>query len=105
MIVSELFSFVFICVNGVCYGESVVIIGNFAVGAFKVFVLNLSMIYLDCWALSLNVSAKWCRFPEGVPWVRYRGVYKDLNINLIWPGKDSILGRYLTRVCVCVCLF
>lgn len=36
MIVSELFSFVFICVNGVCYGESVVIIGNFAVGAFKV---------------------------------------------------------------------
>ncbi|KAK4562422.1 hypothetical protein RGQ29_005060 [Quercus rubra] len=31
-------------------------------------------------------------FPEGVPWVRYRGVYKDLNINLIWPGKDSTLG-------------
>lgn len=31
-------------------------------------------------------------FPQGVPWVRYHGVYKDLNINLIWPGKDSSLG-------------
>ncbi|PKI52928.1 hypothetical protein CRG98_026759 [Punica granatum] len=31
-------------------------------------------------------------FPEGVPWVRYHGVYKDLNINLIWPGKDPSLG-------------
>jgi 5'-methylthioadenosine nucleosidase len=31
-------------------------------------------------------------FPKGVPWVRYRGVYKDLNINIIWPGKDSVLG-------------
>ena len=60
------------------------------------------MIYLDCWALSLIVNAKWCSFPEGVPWVRYRGVYKDLNINLIWPGKDSTLGRYLILVCVFV---
>lgn len=63
------------------------------------------MIYLDCWALSLIVNAKWCSFPEGVPWVRYRGVYKDLNINLIWPGKDSTLGRYLILVCVSVCVF
>ncbi|GKV20999.1 hypothetical protein SLEP1_g31034 [Rubroshorea leprosula] len=31
-------------------------------------------------------------FPKGVPWVRYHGVYKDLNINLVWPGKDSTLG-------------
>ncbi|KAJ1411652.1 Nucleoside phosphorylase domain [Sesbania bispinosa] len=31
-------------------------------------------------------------FPEGVPWVRYHGTYKDLNINLIWPGKDPGLG-------------
>uniref|UniRef100_A0A2N9F1S6 Nucleoside phosphorylase domain-containing protein n=1 Tax=Fagus sylvatica TaxID=28930 RepID=A0A2N9F1S6_FAGSY len=31
-------------------------------------------------------------FPKGVSWVRYRGVYKDLNINLIWPGKDLTLG-------------
>ncbi|ONH92163.1 hypothetical protein PRUPE_8G159500 [Prunus persica] len=31
-------------------------------------------------------------FPKGVPWVRYRGFYKDLNINLVWPGKDSSLG-------------
>ncbi|OVA04912.1 Nucleoside phosphorylase domain [Macleaya cordata] len=31
-------------------------------------------------------------FPKGVPWVRYHGIYKDLNINIIWPGKDSVLG-------------
>ncbi|MED6179708.1 Mutanase [Stylosanthes scabra] len=31
-------------------------------------------------------------FPQGVPWVRYHGSYKDLNINLIWPGKDPALG-------------
>lgn len=31
-------------------------------------------------------------FPEGVPWVRYRGVYKDLNLYLVWPGKDRSLG-------------
>ncbi|KAL5561125.1 hypothetical protein UlMin_030872 [Ulmus minor] len=31
-------------------------------------------------------------FPEGVPWVRYHGTYKDLNINLVWPGKDLALG-------------
>ncbi|XP_031393465.1 5'-methylthioadenosine/S-adenosylhomocysteine nucleosidase 2-like [Punica granatum] len=31
-------------------------------------------------------------FPKGVPWVRYHGIYKDLNINLIWPGKDPTLG-------------
>lgn len=31
-------------------------------------------------------------FPKGVPWVWYHGIYKDLNINLVWPGKDSTLG-------------
>ncbi|KAJ0077200.1 hypothetical protein Patl1_36594 [Pistacia atlantica] len=31
-------------------------------------------------------------FPEGVPWVRYHGTYKDLHLNIIWPGKDSTLG-------------
>nr|CAD1831031.1 unnamed protein product [Ananas comosus var. bracteatus] len=31
-------------------------------------------------------------FPKGVPWVRYHGKYKDLYINLVWPGKDSVLG-------------
>ncbi|XP_031474642.1 5'-methylthioadenosine/S-adenosylhomocysteine nucleosidase-like [Nymphaea colorata] len=31
-------------------------------------------------------------FPQGVPWVRYVGSYKDLQINLIWPGKDSLFG-------------
>ncbi|GJS97385.1 nucleoside phosphorylase [Tanacetum coccineum] len=32
------------------------------------------------------------RFPLGVPWIRYHGYYKDLNINLIYPGKDRGLG-------------
>lgn len=31
-------------------------------------------------------------FPQGVPWVRYYGTYKDLHINLVWPGKDPSLG-------------
>ncbi|KAL6010357.1 hypothetical protein ACLOJK_000788 [Asimina triloba] len=31
-------------------------------------------------------------FPKGVPWVRYHGVFKDLQINILWPGKDSFLG-------------
>ncbi|XP_026666428.2 5'-methylthioadenosine nucleosidase-like isoform X12 [Phoenix dactylifera] len=31
-------------------------------------------------------------FPKGVPWVRYHGIYKELHINLVWTGKDSILG-------------
>ncbi|EXB36844.1 5'-methylthioadenosine/S-adenosylhomocysteine nucleosidase 2 [Morus notabilis] len=31
-------------------------------------------------------------FPNGVPWVRFYGTYKDLQINLVWPGKDSSLG-------------
>ncbi|XP_028765665.1 5'-methylthioadenosine/S-adenosylhomocysteine nucleosidase 1 [Neltuma alba] len=31
-------------------------------------------------------------FPQGVPWVCYSGTYKNLNINLIWPGKDPTLG-------------
>ncbi|XP_048337526.1 5'-methylthioadenosine nucleosidase [Ziziphus jujuba] len=31
-------------------------------------------------------------FPSGVPWVRYHGIYKDLHLNLIWPGKDAALG-------------
>lgn len=31
-------------------------------------------------------------FPKGVPWVRYYGKYKDLNINIVCPGKDKILG-------------
>ncbi|GAB2225234.1 hypothetical protein Droror1_Dr00006025 [Drosera rotundifolia] len=31
-------------------------------------------------------------FPKGVPWVRYHGYYKDLQINIIWPGKDPLLG-------------
>lgn len=38
---------------------------------------------------------EWCRFPKGVPWVRYHGFYKDLQINLVWPGKDQSLGKIL----------
>ncbi|GJR97223.1 nucleoside phosphorylase [Tanacetum coccineum] len=33
-------------------------------------------------------------FPLGVPWIRYHGYYKDLNINLIYPGKDRDLVLY-----------
>ncbi|KAI5647899.1 hypothetical protein M9H77_33904 [Catharanthus roseus] len=32
------------------------------------------------------------RFPKGVPWVRYHGNYKDLNISIVCPGKDAALG-------------
>ncbi|PWA79906.1 nucleoside phosphorylase [Artemisia annua] len=32
------------------------------------------------------------RFPLGVPWIRYHGYFKDLSINLIYPGKDRDLG-------------
>ncbi|KAL0422840.1 UNVERIFIED_CONTAM: 5'-methylthioadenosine/S-adenosylhomocysteine nucleosidase 1 [Sesamum latifolium] len=31
-------------------------------------------------------------FPEGVPWMRYSGKYKDLNINILCPGKDKKFG-------------
>uniref|UniRef100_A0A0C9QUC7 TSA: Wollemia nobilis Ref_Wollemi_Transcript_9073_1355 transcribed RNA sequence n=1 Tax=Wollemia nobilis TaxID=56998 RepID=A0A0C9QUC7_9CONI len=31
-------------------------------------------------------------FPKGVPWIRYHGVYKDLQINIVIPGKDAVFG-------------
>ncbi|KAJ0968037.1 hypothetical protein J5N97_024954 [Dioscorea zingiberensis] len=31
-------------------------------------------------------------FPKGVPWIRYHGIYKNLEINLVWPGKDAVFG-------------
>lgn len=31
-------------------------------------------------------------FPKGVPWVRYHGQYKQLHLNILWPGKDPTLG-------------
>ncbi|XP_047330478.1 5'-methylthioadenosine nucleosidase-like [Impatiens glandulifera] len=31
-------------------------------------------------------------FPNGVPWVRYHGIYKGLSVNIVWPGKDAVLG-------------
>ncbi|CAH1441705.1 unnamed protein product [Lactuca virosa] len=27
-------------------------------------------------------------FPLSVPWIGYHGCYKDLNLNVIYPGKD-----------------
>ncbi|XP_074312991.1 5'-methylthioadenosine/S-adenosylhomocysteine nucleosidase-like [Silene latifolia] len=31
-------------------------------------------------------------YPKGVPWVRYHGVYKNLHLNIVQPGKDPVLG-------------
>ncbi|KAL1215704.1 5'-methylthioadenosine/S-adenosylhomocysteine nucleosidase [Cardamine amara subsp. amara] len=31
-------------------------------------------------------------FPKEVTWVLFNGKYKDLNINIVCPGKDSTLG-------------
>ncbi|XP_022763106.1 5'-methylthioadenosine/S-adenosylhomocysteine nucleosidase 2-like isoform X1 [Durio zibethinus] len=31
-------------------------------------------------------------FPKGVPWVHYHGSYKEITINLVWPGKDLTFG-------------
>lgn len=31
-------------------------------------------------------------FPKGVPWVRYHAFYKNLDLNVIWPGKDATQG-------------
>uniref|UniRef100_A0A453QDV6 Nucleoside phosphorylase domain-containing protein n=1 Tax=Aegilops tauschii subsp. strangulata TaxID=200361 RepID=A0A453QDV6_AEGTS len=31
-------------------------------------------------------------FPKGAPWTRYHGDYKGLHIDLVWPGKDPVLG-------------
>ncbi|KAG5526518.1 hypothetical protein RHGRI_032707 [Rhododendron griersonianum] len=31
-------------------------------------------------------------FPKGVPWVRCHGTYKELDISIVWPGKDTVLG-------------
>ncbi|KAI4342133.1 hypothetical protein MLD38_026790 [Melastoma candidum] len=31
-------------------------------------------------------------FPESVPWIRYHGSYKDLQLNVVWPGRDPVLG-------------
>lgn len=36
-----------------------------------------------------------CRFPKEVTWVLFKGMYKDLNINIVCPGKDSTLGMWL----------
>lgn len=33
------------------------------------------------------------RFPKGVPWISYHGTYKNLQINLVWPGIDATYGK------------
>eukprot|EP00252_Welwitschia_mirabilis_P008691 TRINITY_DN20768_c0_g1_i1.p1 TRINITY_DN20768_c0_g1~~TRINITY_DN20768_c0_g1_i1.p1 ORF type:complete len:247 (+),score=51.29 TRINITY_DN20768_c0_g1_i1:171-911(+) len=34
-------------------------------------------------------------FPKGMPWIRYHGVYKDLQISIVIPGKDPIFVQAL----------
>ncbi|KAI3676990.1 hypothetical protein L1987_86607 [Smallanthus sonchifolius] len=38
-------------------------------------------------------------YPLGVPWIRYHGYYKDLNINVIYPWKDRDLGINSVALC------
>ncbi|KAH1109167.1 hypothetical protein GLYMA_04G006001v4 [Glycine max] len=42
--------------------------------------------------IEVSTYAQWCRFPQGVPLVRYHGTFKDLNMNWIWAGNDPTLG-------------
>ncbi|KAH9606418.1 hypothetical protein KSS87_015061 [Heliosperma pusillum] len=37
-------------------------------------------------------------YPKGVPWVRYHGVYKNLHLNIVQPGKDPVLGKEILIV-------
>jgi hypothetical protein len=39
------------------------------------------------------------RFPKGAPWVRYHGNYKGLHIDLVWPGKDPVFGKFWFMLC------
>ena len=43
--------------------------------------------------IEVSTYAQWCRFPQGVPLVRYHGTFKDLNMNWIWAGNDPTLGK------------
>jgi 5'-methylthioadenosine nucleosidase len=38
------------------------------------------------------VEAEESIFPKGAPWIRYHGNYKGLHVDLVWPGKDPVLG-------------
>lgn len=51
--------------------------------------------YLSDLVVVLSCDSQLFRFPKGVPWVRYHGIYRDLQINVIWPGKDQVLGKYM----------
>ncbi|PUZ62515.1 hypothetical protein GQ55_4G364300 [Panicum hallii var. hallii] len=31
-------------------------------------------------------------FPKGAPWTRFYGIYKDLHLDLVMPGKDAVFG-------------
>ncbi|XP_048134954.1 5'-methylthioadenosine nucleosidase-like isoform X2 [Rhodamnia argentea] len=53
------------------------------------------IIAMDAEALPIlkrfNLAEDSTFFP-GLPWIRYHGFYKDLQLNVIWPGKDLVLG-------------
>ncbi|KAK3421043.1 hypothetical protein EUGRSUZ_G01750 [Eucalyptus grandis] len=53
------------------------------------------IIAMDAEALPIlkrfNLAEDSAFFP-GLPWIRYHGFYKDLQLNVIWPGKDLALG-------------
>jgi hypothetical protein len=34
------------------------------------------------------------RFPKGAPWTRFYGIYKDLHLDLVMPGKDAVFGNF-----------
>ncbi|KAL5224424.1 hypothetical protein ABZP36_011063 [Zizania latifolia] len=40
----------------------------------------------------VEAAAQESIFPKGAPWIRYHGEYKGLHIDLVWPGKDPVLG-------------
>lgn len=59
------------------------------------FKVNVDILGKASFKHSFVISNFFSRFPKGVPWVRYYGIYKDLKINIIWPGKDQSLGKCL----------
>lgn len=52
----------------------------------------------------LLIKTNLYRFPEGVPWVRYHGMYKDLHINIVQPGKDPVLGEQSFLIVLLSCV-
>lgn len=50
------------------------------------------MIFFLLFHINSSLLFELSRFPKGVPWVRYYGNYKDLKLNIVCPGKDTVLG-------------